>query len=155
MNDIRPDAQAFDEIRIITEPRYKMSGLSGDEWRISARILLMRKGRVVAERSMGNVQWAVMGLGMFYLESQDNGLGYFASEGAFCDQEGCAQIATVKYRKLAHYDNAGNRSDCRHDTYRQFCEIHRQRGDCGLDDADSNYVLVEGLPRGGAGRVTR
>lgn len=33
---LRPDAQAFDEIRIVTVPRYKQSGLSGDEWRIHA-----------------------------------------------------------------------------------------------------------------------
>jgi len=47
---LRPDAQAFDEVRITTVPRYKMSGLSGDEWRISGKIQLLRKGRVVAEK---------------------------------------------------------------------------------------------------------
>lgn len=41
--DLRPDAQAFDEVRIVTVPRYKQSGLSGDEWRISAAIRLYRK----------------------------------------------------------------------------------------------------------------
>gem|GEM_PF-6705725 len=40
---LRPDAQAFDEIRIVTVPRYKTSGLSGDEWRISAMIQFFAK----------------------------------------------------------------------------------------------------------------
>ena len=47
---LKPDAQAFDEVRITTVPRYKMSGLSGDEWRISGKIQLLRKGKVVAEK---------------------------------------------------------------------------------------------------------
>ena len=46
---IPPDRQAFDEIRIKTEPRYKQSGLSGDEWRISGKIEFMYKGEVVFE----------------------------------------------------------------------------------------------------------
>jgi hypothetical protein len=41
----KPDAQAFDEVRIKTVPRYKTSGLSGDEWRISATIQLMLSGQ--------------------------------------------------------------------------------------------------------------
>ena len=41
--DLKPDAQAFDAVRITTVPRYKTSGLSGDEWRISAHVELLRK----------------------------------------------------------------------------------------------------------------
>lgn len=50
---LRPDAQACDEIRIYTVPRYKTSGLSGDEWRISAVTEFYRKGRSSCGTPMG------------------------------------------------------------------------------------------------------
>lgn len=39
----RPDAQAFDEVRITTVPRWKESELSGDEWRISAKMEFLNR----------------------------------------------------------------------------------------------------------------
>ena len=44
---LKPDAQAFDEVRIVTVPRYKRSDLSGDEWRISAEIQFYRNGVLI------------------------------------------------------------------------------------------------------------
>jgi len=51
---LRPDANSFDEIRIRTIPRYKTSGLSGDEWRISMVTEFLRKGKVVHETTAKN-----------------------------------------------------------------------------------------------------
>jgi hypothetical protein len=143
---LRPDAQAFDEVRITTIPRYKMSGMSGDEWRISAKIQLLRKGRVVAEKGMRNVETCAQALPYFILESMDNGLGYFAGEGDFCDQEGCSEIATVTYRKKADFCREGHESKTFWQSIRRFCAKHSKRGDCGLDDADRNYELLDGNP---------
>ncbi len=143
---LRPDAQAFDEVRIVTVPRYKMSGMSGDEWRISATIQLLRKGRVVAEKGMRNVETCAQALPYFILESIDNGLGYFAGEGEFCDQEGCQDTATVTYRKKADFCREGHQSATFWQSIRRFCAKHSKRGDCGLDDADSNYELIDGKP---------
>lgn len=144
---LRPDAQAFDEVRITTVPRYKTSGLSGDEWRISAKIELFRKGRLVAHRYAGNVQAATAVLPGFFLESVDNGFGYFAGEGDFCDQEGCSDTATVTYRLKRIYsrDNPSewNREVLAGHELRRFCERHARRGDCGFDDADDNYERVD------------
>lgn len=140
--DLRPDAQAFDEVRIITVPRYKESGLSGDEWRISASIQLWRKGEMIAERGCRDVEAAVMLLGGFWLESIDNALGHFGGDGVKCDQEGCAQPATVRYLKHAAYCREGHRTETSRPTYRHFCERHKVRGDCGMDDADRNYTAV-------------
>ena len=39
---IRPDAQAYDEIRITTDHAINKAA-SGDEWRISANVQLLRK----------------------------------------------------------------------------------------------------------------
>lgn len=30
------------------------------------------------------------------------------------------------------------------DNHRRFCMVHLRRGDCDFEDADSNYVVVDG-----------
>ena len=141
---LRPDAQAFDEIRIVTVPRYKMSGLSGDEWRISAEIQFLRKGTIRHRESYRDVQTAC---GFLYAEhgkACDDGHAYFAGEGNLCDQEGCKAEATHRHNiQINHCDHCG--VDARHQfpSYRLFCDEHKIRGDCGIDDADRNYEVVE------------
>lgn len=139
-NDLRPRAQGFDEVRIFTVPRYKESELSGDEWRISATIQLLRKGKVMAERYCGTIEAATAILPGFLLEALDDGKGYFTGDGLHCDQEGCAEAATVRYRKKADYCHDGHKSEPLVPSYRHFCARHTKRGDCGMDDADSNYI---------------
>lgn len=50
------DDHWWDEVRIVTIPRYKMSGLSGDEWRVSARLQILRKGVIFHERSFSKLE---------------------------------------------------------------------------------------------------
>lgn len=142
--DIKPDAQAFDEIRIITVPRFKESGLTGNEWRISANVQFMRKGRVIVERTYRNIETACNYLAAAHGEACEGGNAMYGGEGDFCDQEGCAEMATVTYQKKADYCREGHKSELRHITVRKFCERHKHRGDCGLDDADQNYEPWEG-----------
>lgn len=142
--DLKPDAQGFDEIRILTVPRWKESELSGDEWRISAKVQFWRKGRLVHEVGYGrNVESAVIALGYLWQQAHDDGKAFFAGEDNLCDQEGCSAEATVTYRKKFAYDTSGNKHDLHRETHRKFCDRHKRRGDCGLDDADDNYELVE------------
>jgi hypothetical protein len=136
---LRPDAQAFDEVRIVTVPRYKQSGLSGDEWRISATIQLWRKGKMIADRSFRDVETACNYASAVYHDACDNGLAYFGGEGDTCDQEGCAELATVTYQLKAQYCREGHRTEPHRITIRKFCDRHKTRGDCGFDDADENY----------------
>ena len=145
---LRPDAQAFDEIRIVTVPRYKMSGMSGDEWRISARVEFYRKGRKVYEDTGGrNIEMAAHLLSHTYLMAVDNANGYFAGDGLTCDQEGCSQVATVTYRRKFQYCREGHKTDVpAMSALRYFCDEHKTRGDCGLDDADANYEPVTHAP---------
>ncbi len=145
---LRPDAQAFDEVRIVTVPRYKTSGLSGDEWRISAAVQLWRKGRKIVEQSYRNVEIACAFASAVYLGAIDDGHAYFGGDGILCDQEGCSDIATVFLKLKAEYcSRDGHRSDpYQYDErplLRCFCEKHRTRGDCALDDADQNYEVIE------------
>src|SRR5881397_4405734 len=143
---LKPDAQAFDEIRIITVPRFKDSELSGSEWRISARVELWRKGKRILEDQFGNVKAAVTCLGAIYLRALDDGNGCFVGEDDLCDQEGCSEQATVFYRVINKYCNEpyihkGTPPD--NPEYRAFCERHSVRGDSSFDDSDKNYERME------------
>lgn len=140
----RPDAQGFDEVRIITKPRYKTSGLSGDEWRISAETQFLRKGVVVHTTGHRNVETAAGFLYADMLTAQDDGKAWFGGGGDTCDQEGCSEKAIIVYRLKKAYCREGHATDPHRETFRQFCEKHKTRGDCGLDDADVNYEKVSG-----------
>ena len=142
---LRPDAQAFDEIRITTIPRFKESELSGDEWRISGLIQLFRNGVVKYESQYQNVEMCAKFLSYELAKAIDEGNAYLATEGGFCDQEGCDAKATVFYQKKLNWcSSCGKSREVIVDPeYRQFCERHKERGNCGLDDSDSNYNRVE------------
>lgn len=146
--DMRPDAQAFDEIRIVTVPRYKESELSGDEWRIGANVQLLRKGRVMFEATRADVEWAAKTLMEIWERACSEGAAYYAGEGDFCDQEGCSEKATVAYKKKKNWcSQCGKSSEIiGGDKIRCFCDRHKRRGDCGLDDSDNNYELLPNLP---------
>ena len=145
---LKPEAQGFDEVRIVTSPRYKESELSGDEWRISATIQFFRKGKEVFTAGARNIESAVAQVGYYHARGLDEGRGFFAGEDQLCDQEGCAEPATVAYRLKKGFNRDGNE---RHlssgGEYRCFCNRHKTRGDCGLEEADNNYEATE-FPRG-------
>ena len=148
-NCLRPDAQAFDEVRIVTVPRYKQSGLSGDEWRISAITQIFRKGKLIHDQEYANVEYAARLLDSLLIHLRESGSAYYAGEDELCDQEGCIEKATVFYQKKLDYcSSCGNGKEITYArNYRKFCHKHKTRGDCGLDDADANYTLLEGNPK--------
>jgi len=135
----RPDAQAFDEVRIITVPRYKQSGMSGDEWRISATMQFMRNGIVGHEVSFRDVEACLKFASAEHAKACDNGKAYFAGEEGYCDQEGCHEKPTVFYELKKRYCREGHESEPIGVEVRAFCDKHSKRGDCRLDDADVKY----------------
>jgi hypothetical protein len=140
--DQKPDAQGFDEIRLVTIPRYKESELSGDEWRISIKAEFYRKGKLIHEIGCGsNMNHATALLYWHYCRALDDGKGYFVGEDDICDQEGCSDPATVTYQKKKRWCSQCGESQEIEDAIviRKFCGRHKERGDCGLDDADDNY----------------
>lgn len=142
IRDIRPDAQAFDEVRLVTIPRYKQSGMSGDEWRISVNVQFYRKGRLIAEERISNKMESACAFLAYRYEMQDG--AYFAGESDYCDQEGCCDKSVVTLLKKYDYCRQGHKTeDTIYNKVRKFCEKHRVRGDCGLDDADRNYEVIE------------
>jgi hypothetical protein len=139
------DYQPIDEVRITTVPRYKQSGLSGSEWRISAKIEYLKKGRVIHEKTTQNVEAALRYSDTWLMQWLESGNYSAGRTDDDCDQEGCNSKATVTYllkdrytrRSGIKYPTAGG-----HGSYVRFCQEHRRRGDCGLEDADSNYEEV-------------
>ena len=139
---LKPDAQAFDRVEIDTVPRYKTSGLSGDEWRISGRIRLYRKGALIHEAFYRNVETACRFVDIEQAKAHDDGKAFFAGEGVLCDQEGCAAPATWRHTlKKRFCREQGHPFEPMNGEHRLFCDEHKTRGDCGFEDADSNYIV--------------
>lgn len=146
----RPDSQFVDEVRIVTVPRWKESELSGDEWRISARIDFYRKGVVVGSKGARDVAMAARFVDWFMVSGRENGeIDVPNTLGDYCDQEGCCKPWTTRLRLKQRYDRDGKvkePSRWMQDVveYRAFCDEHKVRGDCGIEDADSNYEAMGG-----------
>lgn len=147
------DAQMFDEITITTIPRFKESYYSGSEWRFSAEATYWKKGIIVHRQRGSTVQWLAEHL---LLESRSFVLTAETQRAldALCAQEGCMAPAVNTYRmKHQHCKccasseasdrfeavNGGNRVNVR-----RFCARHSNRGDCGIDDSNANYELIDG-----------
>lgn len=146
------DRQAFDAITIETVPRWKESELSGDEWRFSARVCFWSKGNVVAVKTASDVESACKFLAYWSATIWEDAVdGKNRHElvnpnfnrADYCDQEGCNEKHTVTYRLKAQYSREGFKGDTSTPLYVCFCERHKHRGDCGLEDSDSNYELIE------------
>lgn len=146
---LKPDAQAFDEIRIRLVPRFKDSRLSGSEWRISTQFEFFRNGEIVhrPDPCSGNMEVACGLLFAKYVEATDNGNGYYAGDGFHCDQEGCKEVGKYLFKIKQDYcsgaGNCGQKKDMYSGFHRLFCEEHKHRGDSDLQDRDSNYELVK------------
>lgn len=143
------DWEGVDEITIRQVPRFKTSGLSGDEWRVSAVITLKRKGQVVHERPTHRMREAAAYLSWFLEvecqeETKHRGLyGHYATE---CAQPGCDKPAVNHYRikKLYEHGHGPLPDEGVAENRRAFCEAHSCRGDSDMEDNDENYELVEG-----------
>ena len=191
-------------IRCVMVPRYKTSGLSGDEWRVSAMwerqegglwvpfdgpyrnittaahalfpgvfnshkdwhqlnctsVRLLRKRRPIIEMThdgrplplpllvaIGHLPWT---LEIWPEQLPPEAPAYFggAVTQDLCFQVGCAEGAVSTYTlKKRHRRDGSEYSAERHHWGRdaiRFCPKHLRRGDCGLEDADRNYEVVEG-----------
>jgi len=143
------DDKWIDKVTVETEPRWKTSGLSGDEWRFSYTVKLWRKGHVLVERGFGDMAYAA---GWVALALQEAAPAYQSwpadapgqpyGDGYYCDNPGCAEIATWRGLLKKEACRWGHVTEPDHSTpYRVFCDRHKQRGDCSIEDSDTNYVF--------------
>ncbi len=142
------DDEFCDEIRLKVIPRFKTSGMSGDEWRTSVKVQLFRKGFMYAETSVSKMEYAIMMLGHFYVTSHEPvPTEAIEHEKTKCDQPGCGDDAVNHYRfKVEKHGNSGHTSPVREDreVRCKFCARHSERGDSDLEDNDENLVLMQG-----------
>jgi hypothetical protein len=145
----RPDVQLFDEVTIRTKPYYKTSSMSGNEWRLSTEAVAKYKGHVIWEGDMRSAPDS--------LEAMARAMHTFEFERAreeldtthLCDQEGCSDAWTHVYQvknnacqSCGHLRPATDGVIETRPVVRKFCSRHAQRGDCGIDDAQSNYEVL-------------
>lgn len=147
--DNHRDDHFIDAAEIVTVPRYKTSGLSGDEWRFSARIRLLRKGVVLYERWVGNIAYAGIAVAEMLNGDRDKHMVEDFAErmkglASKCANPGCQEEAVSEYRLKMEYSREGMKREPYGDKRIKFCQRHLRRGDCGLQDADVNYEVVSG-----------
>lgn len=65
-------------------------------------------------------------------------------EEPFCFQPGCPNEAVSTYQLKYEYCHWGHKEIPDTERYRRFCLLHLRRGDAGLEDADDNYVVIDG-----------
>jgi hypothetical protein len=142
------DDEFCDEIRFKVVPRFKTSGLSGDEWRTIVRVELLRKGAVYATKSFSTMHFAIMMMGAFFVQAHEPvPKEAIDHEKTKCDQPGCSEDAVNHYKKkLEKHGNGGLTSPAPKDRELRckFCPRHSERGDSDLEDRDDNLVLVQG-----------
>lgn len=145
-----PDWEAFDEISLRVVPRYKMSGLSGDEWRQHIAIVFSHKGVPIVETGCRDMKTAILMLGTHFLQNQSPIADRVLElEQTSCDQPSCrAKIVTKRLlkRQTARDGEWLDMSQQHFRYYRQFCKEHARRGDCSREDSDDNYEPMDGDP---------
>lgn len=199
--------RGWDEVRLVTEsivlravyvPRYKTSGLSGDEWRVSVgwqwrggpdeewaffdgprygdlqaacsalyaglfsshqewhqlrclRVDWYRKGGKLYEQThdgealpllatAGHLPWGLVVAGEHYH-------GRWPDRASECFQVSCQEEPVSTYALKHTYCYDGHQDEAtmgKRRLARRFCKLHLRRGDCGLEDADRNYEVLDG-----------
>lgn len=137
-----------DHCEIVTVPRWKTSGLSGDEWRFSYKVILRRKGYILIERDFGSLSYAAAWMSLAMLSAcpadmpwPESAPGQPYGDGWFCDNPGCGEVAAWRAWLRFEYDARGHKHEPVSKLFRVFCQQHSRRGDCALEDADANYDL--------------
>lgn len=139
--------EAFDRIELDVVPRFKTSGMSGDEWRTSVRIRFSFKGEVVHEVATRDMETAILLLGHEWTVNQEPiPEAVIEREKGLCDQPGCRDWAVVRFKVGRLTSDRGDYLDPKDTSlayYRQFCSEHRHRGDCDREDCDANYTVLD------------
>lgn len=145
-----PEWEAFDRIEMRIIPRYKTSGMSGDEWRQHVEVTLYFKGAEVASFGARDMHCATAMLGAKLLElgSPIPDTIIELERSGLCDQPSCARQSEGRYLLKREFSRQGEAIDPAESSlshYRQFCKLHARRGDCGREDADRNYEPMDML----------
>ena len=144
----RPCGKPYDEIRITTEPYFRIGSVGQSEWRTSKTVKLVNKGKVLDMALDPDTKWLVVQLVERLLMSQRERVEdeRLITQTDQCDQEGCEARSTVTYKMKARYDGGSEPINIyKYDSrplIRKFCDAHKKRGDGYYEDSDDNYELL-------------
>lgn len=149
------DDSRYDYIELKSVERWKESELSGDEWRFSFVALFYKKGFVLKRLGGLNMMDLISEVGSV----RDRGnsgddpelLEAAGDLNRFCFQPACIELATIEYRLTDAWCRHGNKeyTYTGRDIRRRYCNKHKGRGDCALEDSDANYTTVAKLDENG------
>ncbi len=141
----------IDEIIVKQIPRLKTSGMSGDEWRTSARITMKRKGQTVFETQYLSMEIALAFLPGLFIEVCEMPPEDFyerwnkGTRNTECMQPGCSNQATHEFRIKHQYHDGVEQPEHEGFEYRvRFCAVHAERGDSDYNDRSENLELLSG-----------
>ncbi|MCK4501106.1 hypothetical protein KAU11_11465 [Candidatus Babeliales bacterium] len=149
----RPNAQPFDEVRMFIKPRFKMSVVSGNEWRTRIHVICKHKGNEVLSFTEGTMREATKKLKIEINRMEQVDPELYLGKGSSCDQEGCANLADYIYKVKKKFDQNHTETDANegldHIVVRHFCERHSVRGNySNQSDNDNNYLVIQSPPSG-------
>lgn len=146
------DWENYDRIEFKVVPRYKTSGMSGDEWRQHVEVTCYFKGEAVFSFGCRNMRVAAALLPGKMITESDNGIQDAVlkrEDGDACDQPSCESKSIGRFLIKEAFGDRGEKlhpGDYSHrNAYRQFCARHVRRGDCSREDCDDNYEPLDGI----------
>lgn len=143
------DFEAFDAITLDVVPRFKTSGISGDEWRQHVRVRFFFKGTVVHEAGFNTMKNALLLLGSEFVRAQEPIPTEVIrmEQAGLCDQASCSAPSISRYAIKKEFTKHGDELAAQDPVpcnYRQFCAKHLRRGDSDREDCDDNYEVISG-----------
>ena len=140
----------FDRVEFKIVPLLWYGHSSGDDWGHEVHATFWFKGAVTCILVFSDMRSAFMSAWVGYKSSTAPFVprGLVEGELALCDQPGCSNPATSKFRIKRVTSREGELLDpaLQRPTYfRKFCAEHVTRGERDLEDCDSNYVPLEPL----------
>lgn len=161
------DDERFDHVEVTSIERWKESELSGDEWRFSFQARFYSHGVLAMTKGGGSIEDVLISAAHWFRnprkmdEASDVVANWEVVKAEIeerCAQPRCPEFWVVLYHPIKKYSRHGNAEGLHYDdreklaegksclgwlAVRGFCERHRHRGDCDLEDADDNYELIE------------
>jgi hypothetical protein len=157
------DDEIFDHVELTSIERWKESELSGDEWRFTYQAQFYSHGVLMTTKNGGSVKDCATSAAHWFNhprkeieepETTDKWKELRAKIEERCAQPRCPEYWVVLYHPIKRYTQRGISDgmhwDARTDksglnwlAVRGFCEKHRHRGDCDLEDNDDNYEVIE------------
>lgn len=114
------------------------------------RIDLLRKGTVLVSKEYEEPLPLLTVAGLlaweFIIMRETHVIPEDWDDKRWCFQPGCANEAVSTYRIERLYCRycGATQETWGQSNYRRFCQVHLRRGDCGMEDSDYNYEVVEG-----------